>query len=158
MLYLIPARVHRWALRNAHRIRSRFRRAFKPDIAGVSVILRDGEGRVLLVRHSYGPRGWSGVGGGLKRGEEPEAALRREVREELSCDIEAVELAATLHEMLSGAPHTAYVFTARPVGEVQVDGRELVEARWFTPEELPQAPLTRTCRSRLVRLGLLEQR
>ena len=156
MLYLIPPRVHRWALRNAHRIRSRFRRAFKPHLAGVSAILRDGEGRVLLVRHSYGPRGWSGMGGGLKRSEDPEAALRREMREELSCEIEAVELAATLYEKLSGAPHTAYVFTARPVGDVEVDGRELMEARWFTLAELAEVELTRTARARLRRLGLLE--
>ena len=155
MLHLIPVGFHRWALRTAHRLRSRFRRIAKPHLAGVSVVLRDDEGRVLLARHSYGPRGWASVGGGLKAGEEPEAALRREVREELGCEIERIEKVGTFHETLSGAPHTAHIYTARPVGPVEVDGRELVAARWFGREELAEADLTRPTRARLIRLGLL---
>ena len=52
---------------------------------------RDDRDRVLFVRHTYGDRTpWEMPGGGLRRGEAPEAAVRREMREELG--IELVEL------------------------------------------------------------------
>jgi ADP-ribose pyrophosphatase YjhB (NUDIX family) len=48
---------------------------------GVRAIILDGEGRVLLLRHTYRP-GWSFPGGGVDRNETAEAAVIREVREE----------------------------------------------------------------------------
>jgi len=137
MFHLIPAPLHRAALRWAHRLRGRFRRIVKPHIAGVSLLASDRQGRVLLVRHSYGCGLWSLPGGGLKRGEDPEAGARRELREELGCEAEDVELLKVLHEQLSGAPHTAYVFALRLSGEPRPDRREILEARFFDPGELP---------------------
>ena len=81
---LLPRSLHRLALRVAHRLRHVWRRLAKPQLRGVSVILRDPEGRVLFVRHTYGPPDWSLPGGGIARGEAPEAAARREMAEELA--------------------------------------------------------------------------
>ena len=47
-------------LRIAHKLRDRWRRWRKTPLEGVSMIARDLDGRVLLVRHSYGPRAWRG--------------------------------------------------------------------------------------------------
>ena len=58
-------------------------RAFLSPVAlGVNAILVDKDGRVGLVRHSY-MSGLSFPGGGVKRGEAPEHAIMRELREEL---------------------------------------------------------------------------
>lgn len=150
---LLPKPLHRLALRAAHRIRHRYRQLAKPELSGVCAVLRDAEGRVLLVRHHYGPASWSLPGGGLKRGEDPATAIRREIREELGVELVDLELLSTLEEELSGTRHTAYVFGGRGDGAVRPDGREIAKARYFVADELPR-DLGRVARSRLRALAL----
>jgi 8-oxo-dGTP pyrophosphatase MutT (NUDIX family) len=137
MLHLIPAPLHRALLKVAHRVRKRWRRIVKPKTAGVSVIGLDGEGRVFLVRHSYGSGLWSLPGGGLGYDEDPHACAHREIAEELGCALADLVLAAQMDETLHGAPHRAYVFTARFVGEPRLDGREVIDSAWFPLDGLP---------------------
>lgn len=137
MLHLIPASLHRVLLRWAHEVRKRWRRLAKRGTAGVSVIAIDDANRVFLVRHGYGSGRWALPGGGVGRGEDPLACARREMREELGCEFEQVTLAAQFDEVLHGAPHRAFVFTARFVGEPRIDGREVIDSGWFALDALP---------------------
>jgi len=137
MLHLIPAPLHRLALRVGHRLRKAWWTASRRQRNGVSVIAIDAERRVFLVRHSYGSGRWSLPGGGLGSGEDPEACARREMLEELGCALEQVELVAQFDEVLYGAPHRAFVFTARFAGEPRPDGREVIETGWFRLEAVP---------------------
>ena len=50
---------------------------------GVSAVIRDAQGRLLLLRHTYRHPAWGLPGGLARRGEPPEEALARELREEL---------------------------------------------------------------------------
>ncbi|RJY09921.1 NUDIX hydrolase [Aurantiacibacter aquimixticola] len=158
MFHLIPPPAHRLGLRIVHAIRLRFRRLVKPDLAGVAVLLRDEAGRVLLVRHSYGPTGWAMPGGGMGGDEDAADAARREMREELGCELGSLECVKVIEENLGGSPHTAHIFIARPMSEPRVDNRELVDARWFAPHELGEQALTRLTAQRLRQMGLLEKR
>ena len=137
MLHLIPAPLHRALLRLAHRLRKHGRRLTKRPSRGVSVIATDAANRVFLVRHSYGSGRWSLPGGGLGRNEDPRACAEREIREELRCALANVTLAARFEETLHGAPHRAFVFTARFAGEPRADGREVIETGWFALDALP---------------------
>lgn len=138
MFHLIPAPLHRLALKVAHRLRKQWCRLTGSAGAGVSVIGIDELGRVLLVRHGYGSGRWSLPGGGIGKGEAPEACARREMREELGCDLEDLERVARFEEQVYGAVHRAFVFTARFAGQPRPDGREIVEIGWFPRDALPQ--------------------
>src|SRR5256886_13377462 len=48
----------------------------------------DDDGRILLLEHVFRPdSGWGVPGGFLTRGEQPEAGLRRELREEIGIEV-----------------------------------------------------------------------
>ena len=148
MLRLIPAPLYRFALRIAYRLRHRWRKLRGTTGRGVCVIARDLEGRILLVRHSYGPPGWFVPGGGLKRNEAPEDGARRELREEIGCDVEGLRLIGEVQETLSDAPHTAFVFTGVIEDHPRPDGREVIDARFFPTHSLPE-PLSGATRRRI---------
>lgn len=148
MLHLIPAPLHRALMPLAHFVRENWRRWRKTPIAGVSVIITNLGGDVLLLKHSYGPSVWGVPGGGLGRGEDPQAAARREVFEELGMELTRIDLVGTLEEVLSGSPHTAYIFAAVCDRQPRPDGREVTEARFFPSHSLPE-PLGEITRARI---------
>jgi len=148
---LLPRPLHRLALRIAHRVRHVWRKVAKPQLRGVSVILRDPQGRVLFVRHAYGPSNWSLPGGGIGRRELPEQAARREMKEELGLTLGDVRALGTITETISGASHTAFLFVA-DIAETPVpDGREIVEVRFATPRDPPR-PISRLTQRRIALL------
>ncbi len=144
----LPASLHRALMPLAHAVRHRWRRWRKTPIAGVSVIVTNLSGDVLLLKHSYGPAVWSLPGGGLGKGEDPLAAARREVREELGVELARIEPVGLLEEVLSGSPHTAHIFAAVCDQRPRPDGREVIEARFFPSHSLPE-PLGTTTRARI---------
>jgi 8-oxo-dGTP pyrophosphatase MutT (NUDIX family) len=103
----------------------------KPALHGVKCVLVDSN-RVLLVRHSYGPREWDLPGGGLKRNEAPLTAARREIREELGVDI------GDVLSRFQRTKSTMYCFRAELHDpQITLDRGELMAARWFALDELP---------------------
>jgi 8-oxo-dGTP diphosphatase len=59
---------------------------------GVFASVFDRAGRILLVRHTYCAQQWSTPGGRVECGESPVAALCRELREEIACEIRIAHL------------------------------------------------------------------
>lgn len=134
--------------RLAHALRHRWRMWRGTPLSGVSIIAQDWEGRLLLMRHSYGPNGWHLPGGGISRRETPQDAAVRELREETGCRAEGVRAVGTLDEVISGSPHTAHLFGCFTNDQPVPDGREVVEARFFPLHSLPE-PLGERTRARL---------
>ena len=116
-------------------------RALAPTYTvGAVCVIERLDGRILLVRLAYRQR-WGMPGGLLKRGETPAEAARREVREEVGFDVELVGDPAVVVD--PEPQRVDVVFRARPAGGVAVDGvrprsPEIVEARWFPRDALPE--------------------
>jgi ADP-ribose pyrophosphatase YjhB (NUDIX family) len=119
-----------------------YRLVFRPDVLGVRCVV-EFEGRVLLIRNSYGPMRWDLPGGGVRRGERPEEAARREVREEVGISLRE------LHPLgrHTGTEHyrkdTVVSYFARAESAALKPRRaEIYEEGWFELGRLPE-PLSR---------------
>jgi 8-oxo-dGTP pyrophosphatase MutT (NUDIX family) len=128
----------RTAYRLGYPLAHAYWRLAQPTKEGVKCMLTRGD-EVLLVRHTYGPPGrWELPGGGVKRGEEPAAAARREAREELGVDIADWRPLGDLFERIDGKRDTLWCFAAPPGDHAIVtDAAEIAEARWFRRDALP---------------------
>jgi 8-oxo-dGTP pyrophosphatase MutT (NUDIX family) len=99
--------------------------------------------RLLLVRTSY-RKGWTLPGGGVRRGEAPEAAARRELAEELGLVAPALHPAGVTHGFYDGRPDRVHFFELRleTLPDLRLDNRETVAARLFGPDEVRGLVLT----------------
>ncbi|WP_416977186.1 (deoxy)nucleoside triphosphate pyrophosphohydrolase [Streptomyces sp. T028] len=108
----------------------------------VGAALLDG-GRLLAARRSAPPElagRWELPGGKVEPGERPEAALVRELREELGVDTEAVERVPG--EWPLRPPYVLQVWTARlrPGSAGPAPLQDHDEIRWLTPGEIWDVP------------------
>ncbi|WP_248961774.1 NUDIX domain-containing protein [Sphaerisporangium perillae] len=107
-------------------------------MVGVTGVVRDAEGRVLLVKHRFWSEGrqWGLPGGYAKKAETFENTLVREVREETGLEIRV----RSLLFLKSGYRLRAEVgFEAELTGgTMSTDSFEILEAGWFPPDDLPE--------------------
>jgi len=100
-------------------------------------IITDNEGRVLLLKHRFRPSpGWGVPGGFIEPGEQPEEALRRELREEVELEVKHVKLFTT--RTFSQPQQIEIVFTARAIADTERLSFEIQRVAWFSPDELPR--------------------
>lgn len=109
-------------------------------VVGVSGVVTDERERVLLQRHRFWrPGSWGLPGGYAEHGETLEQALQREVREESGYEIEVEGL---LRVTSGYRLRMEVAFRARIVGgTARVDPKEVLEARFFEPDALPEGLL-----------------
>jgi len=118
-------------------------------------LIFDAEGRILLLEHVFRPdSGWGLPGGFLNKGEQPEAALRRELREEIGVDLEEVEL--LFARTLRRPRQIEIYFKARAIGTPQPCSFEIRTAEWFAIDKVP-AELSKDQR-RLIQRALTNPR
>jgi ADP-ribose pyrophosphatase YjhB (NUDIX family) len=99
----------------------------------------DGEGRVLLIRHTYRP-GWHFPGGGVEKREAAETALTRELREEAGVELTAPPQLFAIyanHHFFPNDHIVLYVVRAWRQPGVPEPNAEIAEQRWFPSNALP---------------------
>jgi ADP-ribose pyrophosphatase YjhB (NUDIX family) len=105
---------------------------------GVTGIVRDGEGRVLLLRHRMWPpdRQWGCPTGYANKGETWEDTIVREVREETGLHVKVDEL---VHVKSGYKLRVEAAYKALLIGgTLKIDPAEILEATWFSPHQLPE--------------------
>ena len=109
-------------------------------IIGVSGVILDDQKRILLLRHRYWkPGSWGLPSGYAEHKEKLEEALCRELREETGYHIQV----CTLLRLTSGYKlriEASYLGTLIG-GDLHLDPKEVIEARFFTVDELPEGLL-----------------
>ena len=122
-----PKSLRRWTVRISH-----------PRFAVTAgAVITDAHGRVLLLKHRFRPgTGWGMPGGFLEAGEQPEEALRRELREEVGLEIEKLKLFVT--RTFQRPKQVEIVFTARAMGRPDQLSFEIQKIAWFSPDDLPK--------------------
>lgn len=99
-------------------------------------IITNAEGKVLLLKHRFRPSpGWGIPGGFIKQGEQPEAGLRRELREEVDLELKDVKLFFT--RTFKRPSQVEIIFTARTTDDTERLNFEIQKAAWFSPGTLP---------------------
>jgi 8-oxo-dGTP diphosphatase len=102
----------------------------------VAAMLFDDARRILLLEHVFrADKGWGVPGGFICKGEQPEEALRRELREEVSIDLDDVRLVFT--RTLTTLKQVEIYYRARVVGEPKPSSFEIKQAQWFAVNDLP---------------------
>nr|AGS52298.1 NADH pyrophosphatase [uncultured bacterium contig00061] len=106
----------------------------------VIVIITNDEGKVLLAHNrKFTPGVYSLIAGFVEAGENLEAAVARETREEVSIEIRDIRYAVSQpwpfpNSLMAG-------FSARYAsGDIRPDGVEIEDAQWFSRDNLPTLP------------------
>ncbi len=91
-----------------------------------------------MIRNTYGRKHWTFPGGGMKKGELPEIAVLREVREEVGISLGSIKRIGEYKNNKEYKRDTVYCFYAsiqKP--EFFIDSSEILEAKWFAFSVIP---------------------
>ncbi|GAA2718413.1 NUDIX hydrolase [Actinocorallia aurantiaca] len=113
---------------------------------GVTGVVFGPDGRVLLLRHRLWPldRQWGFPTGYARKGERHEETIAREVREETGLSVEVGRLLKVTsgYRLRIEIAHEAVLTGGADAMEgLRLEDREVLEARLFAPDELPEGML-----------------
>ena len=111
-----------------------------PPIMCAGAVVRDADGRLLLVRRGHAPSVglWSLPGGRVEPGESPAQAAAREVLEETGLEVDVRDLLASVRI----GDYLVHDFAADVVGGTLRAGDDATDARWCSFDEAELLPLT----------------
>ena len=122
----MPARFRRWSMRVTQQ---RF-------TVTAGALIFNNDGKVLLLKHRFrAGSGWGIPGGFLELGEQPEEAMRRELREEIGLEVEHVEIFTS--RSFKRPRQVEILFRCRADSDVKPLTIEVERAKWFSLDALP---------------------
>ena len=114
----------------------------------LAMVIRDDE--ILLARNNMFPKGlYSVLAGFVEVSESAEETVKREVLEEVSINVKNIKYFGSQSWPFPSQLMLAYTCEFDS-GEIEVDGQEIVEAKWFDLNNLPNTPPNSTLSGRLI--------
>ena len=108
----------------------------------VAAVIERSDRRMLIGqrrRNDTSPLKWEFPGGKVREGEDAEAALARELKEELGATlVKSVELGRVRHQYASTPKELEIRFFAAAISETDVEPRVFERIAWALPKELGQ--------------------
>jgi len=124
---LAPKRLRRWGVRLSE---PRF-------TVTAGAVITDERGRVLLLNHVFrAGSGWGIPGGFIEKYEQPEDALRRELREEVELELDSVDIAFV--RTLKTQNQIEIIFRCRTQADPGRQSGEIKSAEWYELDKLPR--------------------
>ncbi len=114
-----------------------FRSFVRLSPAVITAIVKDG--KLLMAKHGYRGGMYGLIAGFVEPGETIEEAVERETMEEVGLKVKNIKYFASQPWPF---PHSLMLaFTAEyESGEIEVDGKEITDAGWFSTDEIPRSP------------------
>lgn len=107
-------------------------------LIGAAAIIFDIEGRILLVKHSYGKNNWDLPGGKAEENESAQETASREVFEETGLNVEVGELTGIYYDPVFDMHHFVFI-SHNANNQIPVPSSpEILECRYCSIADLPK--------------------
>jgi 8-oxo-dGTP diphosphatase len=107
-------------------------------LIGAAAIILDSEGRILLVKHSYGKCNWDLPGGKSEENESAQETARREVLEEIGLNVEIGQLTGVYYDPNNDMHHFVFIASNVNQREPEPSSPEILECRYCSIHDLPK--------------------
>lgn len=107
----------------------------RPVTLGTRIILLQ-EGEIVLVKHSY-QEGWYLPGGGVKRGETLEQAIRREAAEECGAALNQIQFLGIYTNFIDYKSDHIALFLSQDFSITNLHDREIERVAMFPIHQIP---------------------
>ncbi|MDD3284412.1 MAG: NUDIX domain-containing protein [Patescibacteria group bacterium] len=115
-----------------------------------SIIIRNIDNKIFIAKRSknkeFSPELWETVGGHIEENENPEQALKREIKEELNCEIEILEFFKTYHFNNRFFKTFIVKFKSKPIPNKE----DFDDFGWFDEEEINKLDFAIDCKERII--------
>lgn len=142
MLYSNDTKVltMRFLIQIASGVRRAYWFIFRPKTTGVKCLI-EYDNSYLFIKHGYGSRmyNWNLPGGGLKKNESVESAVKREVFEELGIELSNVIELKKYTSSFEYKVDTIHCFHSKAITKSMIINKnEIADAQWFPKNNLPE--------------------
>ncbi len=121
-----------------------------PSISPCILALIKKDNQILLARNSLFPQGlYSALAGFIEVSETAEETVEREIYEEVSLKVKNIKYFGSQSWPFPSQLMLAYT-CEYDSGTIEVDGHEIVDAKWFDIKDLPNTPPNSTLSGRLI--------
>ncbi|MDQ3014684.1 MAG: NUDIX domain-containing protein [bacterium] len=122
----------------ALKLRRLYWRIARPQTIGARAIIVNDQGAILLVKHKYG-KGWFLPGGKVKKNEDPEAGMKRELKEELGItSVQINEVLGIYTNVQEYKKDTITVYVVKQFTYIDKSHFEIESKGFFASDNLPE--------------------